>query len=223
MTEQPFVFKKSSEPETTYLYLARHGATDANLSEPYVLQGRGINKSLNPTGRNQATALGGALSNLPLSGIYTSGMQRAMETGEMVAAHHDLPVIPIEDLAECDVGLWEGMDWTSIEQQHADAYKAFIENPAENPYLGGESYGDVLNRALPIFNELLTRHVGESIAVVAHNVVNRVYLAHVLGIKLRKAQHIRQANAGVNVIRFQNGKTHVMSLNVFFHLDERLR
>ena len=223
MTEQPFAFKQSSEPDTTYLYLARHGATDANMSEPYVLQGRGINKSLNPTGREQAAALGRFLSGVKLNGIYTSSMQRAIETGEIVAAHHDLPVTAIEDLAECDVGLWEGMDWTSIEQQHPDAYRAFIENSAENPYLGGESYGDVLNRALPILNDLLARHVGESIAVVAHNVVNRVYLAHVLGIKLRKAQHIRQSNAGVNVIRYREGKTHVMTLNVYFHLDEELR
>ena len=146
---------------TTLLYLVRHGSTDANLKRPYVLQGRGIDMSLNDLGRKQAQAVGEFLSQLTLKQVYSSGMKRAIETAEQIAAHHELEVQPVEQLAECHVGKWEGMDWESVEREHPESYRAFMENPALNPYLGGESYRDVHLRVQPVFQQLLERHVGE--------------------------------------------------------------
>ena len=149
-------------------------------------------------------------------------MKRAIETAEQIARHHQLQVQPVEQLVECHVGDWEGMDWKSIEREHSEAYRAFMENPALNPYLGGESYCDVHSRVQPVLQQLLERHVGESIAVVAHNVVNRVYLAGLLGVELTRAKDLRQTNAGVNVVRYRDGETTLMTLNSHFHLDESL-
>ncbi len=223
MTSDSQSTERDKKAKTTHLYLVRHGATDANLRRPYILQGRGIDKSLSETGRKQAEAVGRFLSDVPFENVYSSGMKRARETGQAIAEHHGMQVEPIEDLAECDVGLWEGKDWETIKREHPDAHQAFIENPAKNAYLGGECYQDVLNRVLPVFTELLDRHRGGAIAVVAHNVVNRVYLAHILGIDLGRAQDIRQSNGGVNVIRRERRRIHVMALNTYFHLDESLR
>lgn len=214
---------QSSTAETTYLYLIRHGATEANEQIPYILQGRGIDLPLSPIGREQATAVGQFMSGLELDCIYASPLKRAVETAEAVAGHHDFEVSFIEHLSECDVGQWEGMDWDSIMRAHPDQYRNFMGNPAENAYLGGESYGDVLNRVQPAIDGLLRRHTGESIAVIAHNIVNRVYLAGLLGIELRKAKGIRQSNTGVNVIRYRDGETELITLNAVFHLEERLR
>ena len=208
--------------DTTILYLVRHGATDANESRPYILQGSGIDMPLSETGRKQAAAVGRFFRDYPLAGVYSSHLQRAVETAQAVAGHHELEVRTHEALAECNVGRWEGMDWDSIMAQHPEEYRAFMENPAENPYLGGESYGDVLQRSRPVLEELLECHLGESIAVVAHNVVNRVYLAHVMGMELSRAKDIRQINTGVNVIRYRQGECELMTLNSFFHLDDGL-
>lgn len=212
----------TASEKTTYLYLVRHGATDANEQRPYVLQGSGIDSPLSAAGREQVAAAGRLLSNLVVNHVYSSPLVRAMETAETIANHHGRPVHPVERLVECDVGQWEGMDWDSIMQEYAQEYRAFMEDPVENPYVGGESYGDVLNRAEPVIEELLQRHVGESIVIVAHNVVNRVYLARLLGLDLCRAKDIRQSNACVNVIRYRDGRTELMTLNAFFHLQERL-
>jgi len=213
----------SRSSATTLLYLVRHGATDSNVSRPYVLQGRSVDKPLNEIGRKQAKAVGAFLSTERLAGVYSSSMHRAAETGLQVAKHHGLVVEQFDDLCECDVGAWESMDWDSIMREHPQEYGAFMENPAENPYLGGESYGDVLNRARPVVADLLERHVGEAIAVVAHNVVNRVLLADFLGLEPRKAKDLHQSNACVNVIRRRDGTTSLVTLNSYFHLDESLR
>lgn len=206
---------------TTRLFLLRHGATVANESRPYVLQGRGVNHPLSATGREQAAAASRLLSRYPLAAVYASPLRRAMETAECIAAAHRHPVVPVDALAECDVGRWEGLDWDTVMRDYAEAYAAFMADPATVGYLGGESYADVLSRAAPAMHELLERHEGETIAVVAHNVVNRVLLADLLGLDLKRARDLSQANCCVNVIRRRDGKAQVVTLNATFHLDDK--
>ena len=208
--------------DTTWLYLVRHGATEANERKPYVLQGRGVNYGLSATGREQAEALGRFLSEFAVDAVYSSCLLRSYETARAVAAHHGLEVEQIDELAECHVGRWEGKDWETIEREFPEAYWAFISDPAESPYLGGESYGDVLRRVQPVLARLLERHVGQAIVVVGHNVVNRAYLGWLLGLDPRRAKDLRQANCGVNVIQHRNGQTQLLTMNAHFHVPGAL-
>lgn len=209
----------SPTAETTFLYLVRHGATDANNQRPPLLQGRGIDKPLNAAGRHQAAAVASFLSNVKLGCVYSSPLVRAMQTAGAIAARHTLAVRAVDEIAECDVGRWEGLDWGSIERRYPEAYAAFTDNPADVAYLDGESYGDVLRRTAPALTSLLRRHVGQAIAVVAHNVVNRVYLANLLGLDLPKAKDLRQANCCVNVVRYHDNATTLVTMNAEFHLE----
>jgi len=202
---------------TTYLYLIRHGATDANLQRPHVLQGKGIDLPLNETGRRQAAALAGMFAGFTVHHVYCSPLLRSVETARAINAAHRHPVSELPELVEADVGDWEGKDWGTIMRDHPETYRAFMDDPGRNPYLGGESYGDVQRRVKPKLEELLERHAGETIVVVAHNVVNRVYLADLLGLDLRFAKGIQQTNTGVNFIRRR--ETKLMTLNAHFHLD----
>lgn len=212
--------RQTPTSDTTHLFLLRHGATSANEQRPYILQGNGINAGLSERGRRQALAVGEFFRDFAIGHVYASPMVRAVETATEVARHHGLDVVPLELLVECHVGRWEGMDWETILREFPDEYGAFMANPGEVCYLGGESYGDVLRRVRPIFQELLERHTGEAIVVVAHNVVNRVYLADLLQMDLRLAKDIRQVNTGINVIRYHQGETSLVTMNAAFHLDE---
>ena len=214
---------RPADADTTWLYLIRHGATAANERQPYILQGSGIDLPLSETGRRQAESVARFLAAFPLAHIYASPLKRAIETAEAIAAHHQADVTAIEGIQECHVGRWESMDWDSIMREFPEAYRAFIENPADTPYLGGESYADVLRRSRSAIDALWERHRGQTIAVVAHNVVNRAYLSHLLGLDLRKAKDIRQSNTGVNVIRHKAGTTELVTLNAEFHLREVTR
>lgn len=205
--------------DTTWLYLVRHGATEANERVPYILQGCGIDLPLSATGEKQAAAVARLLQTYPIRHVYSSRMVRAQQTAHAIARALDLDLRSLEQIHECDVGRWEGMDWESIRRQYPEEHERFRENPEIHPNLGGESYGDVLRRSRPVILDLLHRHVGESIAVVAHNIVNRVLLADLLGIGVHRAPSIRQANGCVNLIRFQHGKAEVISFNAQFHLE----
>lgn len=206
--------------ETT-LYLVRHGATAQNEQRPVVLQGCGVDGRLSENGQRQAQAVADFLAPFPLARVYTSPMRRARETAEQIAARHSVPVDVIDEIHEVSVGDWEGRSWTEIMEADRTYYDRFMQNPADVPYLGGETYREVLGRVQPALEAVLERHAGESIAVVAHNVVNRVYLCSLLGLDLSRARGLHQANCCVNVIRRKNGVTELLTLNSEFHLGVR--
>lgn len=204
----------------TFLYLVRHGATAANENIPFILQGDGIDLPLSPRGEEQATAVGKLLSREPVVQVYSSHMLRARQTAAAIAGPHRLEVQPLDHLQECNVGAWEGLDWHAIQRDYPEEHRRFMQDPGEHASPGGESYRDVLQRVEPVLSGLLRQHAGERIVVVGHTVVNRVYLAHLLGVDLRLSMSVRQSNGGVNVIRSYHGQLTVMSVNSVFHLPE---
>jgi broad specificity phosphatase PhoE len=202
----------------TLLYLVRHGATEANDRVPSILQGSGLDLPLTPRGEEQARGVAELLASRPISALYSSRTLRARQTALAIAGRLRIDATSADNLHECDVGSWEGLDWLSIQRRFPEAYMRFHENPADHPNLGGESYRDVLLRARPVIDELLDRHAGEQIVVVAHNVVNRTIVADLLGIDLRRANGIPQGNGCVNLIRKQGGRTELVTLNSLLHL-----
>ena len=204
-------------PGRTIVYLIRHGATANNRAHPPRLQGRGVDLALSPAGRWQADQTAQLLADISLAAVYASPLKRSRETAEVIAAPHHLEVGIEPDLAEVDVGQWEGRSWVEIEQTEPEAYLRFTTEPDRYGYVGGENLSQVRDRALPALTRLAEKHRGEAIAVVGHNVVNRTFLASVLGIPLRRARSLSQENAGVNILRYEQDWK-LITLNSVFHL-----
>lgn len=204
--------------DETLVFLARHGATLHNLAVPIRLQGNAIDGPLADVGVNQARALAEVLAQLPVAAIYSSQMLRARQTAEIVATRHGLTPVALDGLHEIAVGQWEGMSWAEIQQRDPEHFQAFFENPVEVPYLGGESYRDVLARTRPVFDALIQKHPGQSIVIVTHNVVNRVLVADCLGLPLERAKLLHQSNCCFNEIRCRPGITDVRSVNNDSHV-----
>jgi len=207
------------DAETTYLVLIRHGATEANAARPYRLQGYRTDLPLFDLGRRQAREVGRFLATCPLKRVLTSPLRRAVETAEHVARSHGLRVEPWPDVIECDVGRWDGMTWERIEREDPEAYRLFMADPATAGYPEGESYRDVQQRVAPAFEGLLRESAGTSVAVVSHNVVNRAYLAGLLGVPISEARRIPQNNGGISLIRRTPAGTKVLTVNSILHLE----
>jgi broad specificity phosphatase PhoE len=212
---------RSAPPaDTTRLFLVRHGSTAANERLPFVLQGCELDGPLTETGLRQAAALARGLFGFDIHAIYSSPMLRARQTAAAIADERRLEVVPVPELRECSVGLWEGMAWDVIRAQQPDAYERFFADPVHTPHPGGESYGDVYRRAVPAIEAILVRHAGQNVVIVAHNMLNRVYLAEHVGIELRQARRLKQANCCINLLHCRAGKTELVTLNSVLHLDE---
>jgi broad specificity phosphatase PhoE len=207
------------QPDSTFLLLIRHGATDCNLATPPRLQGRGINLGLSADGRRQAELTAAYLSGIGLDAVYSSPLHRAWQTAEAIARPHDLSIEAVDELVEVDVGAWENCSWPDIAANHPEAYSQFLEDCGEYGYLGGENMRQVQQRVTPVLSRLLEANLGKLIAVVSHSVVNRAYVAGLLNIPLAHCRHLPQDNCGINVVLYRASTPTVATVNSVFHLE----
>jgi broad specificity phosphatase PhoE len=209
----------TSAADRTVLYLIRHGATEANLARPARLQGRNHNPPLARLGVRQAEATRDFLAIRPIDHCYCSPLVRAVQTATIVAAPHGLTPQPLDALNECDIGRWEGLDWQTIRARDPEAFEQFHANPGQFGYPGGESFRTVHQRVAPALEDLLCRHAGEAVLVVAHHVVNRTYLAGLLGLSPDQARQVTLDNCGISIVVRTGERTAVTTLNAAFHLQ----
>jgi broad specificity phosphatase PhoE len=205
--------------DTTILYLIRHGATENNLADPPILQGNSVDSPLSAAGRLQAARVTELLAEHEIAAVYSSSMQRAKETAEIIAEPHGLTVTSFDELREVNVGTWEGRSWVEIAQSEPETYKLFMDDASMHGYAGGENLNQVRQRSAAVIERLMQENRGRRIVVVAHNVVNRVFLAPLMYRPMAHARTISQENCCVNVVRLRGDELKLITLNAAFHLE----
>jgi alpha-ribazole phosphatase len=213
----------------TTLYLVRHGETegsgakryhggiDVPLSENGIRQVRDasvfIREHLRSSGARQETsylkdvhrsdaASTGSPNRETMASIYCSDLSRSLKSAEILAGHYGLMPVIMPDLRERSFGIWEGMTFAEIRERYPEAFEAWAGNPVKYSPPGGESTVEVRDRVVRAFDEIIGRHDGEQLAIVAHGGVNRVILCQLLGVPLENIFRIEQGYAAVNIIEF---------------------
>lgn len=147
------------------LYLVRHGESEANVQKRYT----GItNVDLSDKGRMQAETAGKKLTWESISAVYSSPLQRARKTAEIICRESNLDVgkIIIRDcLIEVDFGLFENMTWDEIQFRHKEEAEKWILHGHKYVFPHGEGYGDIIRRIAPFIdnipdNSLIVTHFG---------------------------------------------------------------
>ena len=138
----------------TVLLLIRHGEND--YSRTGRLAGRMPGVDLNERGRKQAEELGKAFANVPLAAIYSSPLERAMQTAEPIAKARGLKVIPALGLLEANVGEWQGK---SVRRLALLKYWKVIQNaPSRARHPGGESFQETQTRIVSALDSICAKH-----------------------------------------------------------------
>ena len=180
--------------------LARHGETPWNAEGRYQGQ-RDI--ALSATGEGQARALGERLRKLPITRAVASPLSRARRTAELALGEARAGLLTLDPgLAEIAHGDWEGLLASEIRARDPERLRAWRESPATVQMPGGgESLGQVLERAWPAF-AAACEGLGEAdtLLVVAHDAVNRVLLCRILGLPLARLWSFRQAPTTLNLL-----------------------
>ena len=187
---------------TTRLYLIRHGATPLTMEDKFS-GAEGVH--LSDEGRTQAARLAERLRDTELSAVYSSPLERALETAEILTAPHRLPVNTLDGLREISHGHWEGMSRRDVEAQFPQEYAAWEEDPFTFAPEGGESGISVLSRALPALREIVVRHKDENVMVVSHKATLRLLISSLLGFDARGYRdRLDQAPACLNIVDFSD-------------------
>jgi broad specificity phosphatase PhoE len=202
----------------TRIFLVRHGATPLTADDRFA---GSSDVPLGPEGRVQVERLADRLTNAPLAAVYSSPLQRTVTTATIVGNPHGLTPVPVDDLREIDHGRWEGLRRSDVQEMYPEEYSAWERDPVRVAPLGGETGQHVLDRALPAMNEIIQRHPGQSVLVVAHKATNRVLIAHWLGMGLRSYRdRIEQLPACLNLLDFKSrDEPRLVLLNDVSHYD----
>lgn len=187
---------------TTRLYLVRHGATP--LTEEDKFSGS-ENVHLSDEGRMQAERLAQRLKNYQVTAAYSSTLDRAIETAEILVKPHNLPLLKLDGLREISHGHWEGMARRDVERQFPEEYAAWEEDPFTFAPEGGDSGISVLARALPAIREIVVKHTGGNVLVVSHKATLRLLISSLLGFDARGYRdRLDQAPACLNIVDFKD-------------------
>ncbi|MFC6999271.1 histidine phosphatase family protein [Rufibacter roseus] len=174
------------------IYLIRHGQTDLNLQG--IVQGSGVDSSLNDTGRWQADKFFDAYQHVPFDKIYTSALQRSVQS---VQKFIDLG-IPHERHAGLNEISWGHREGTRITPEEDAYYYEMLErwNQGETdvPIEGGESPQQVADRQKPVLDLILSRPEEETILVCMHGRAMRVLLAQILNYPLHQMDRFVHQN-----------------------------
>ena len=204
----------------THLFLVRHGETDFNLQG--IVQGRGVNTSLNETGMQQARALANRFANETIDAIYSSPLTRAHETASFVAAAIGIERIATDpDLEEMSWGVFEGQSQSEqLSAAFADMKKRWHDGEHDFSVAEGESLTQVQTRGVNAIRRIVDSEPGRRVLVVAHGRFLRILLASLLdeyGIK--RMEELEHTNTGVNYLVHRNGQYQSEYLNCTVHLD----
>lgn len=204
-----------SKPEKpTVVLLIRHGQNDWVGKNKLAGWTPGVH--LNDVGRAQAQALGQRLAGEEIAAVYSSPLERTLETAEAIATPHRLKVEVREVLGEVDYGKWTGKAIEKLAKTDAWSVVQFYPSAARFPE--GESLYEMQTRAVHAVNRLADAHPGQTIVVVSHADLIKSVVAHFLGTHLDLFQRIVISPASITAIAFMKLGPRVYTVNDTGHL-----
>jgi probable phosphomutase (TIGR03848 family) len=192
----------------TTLLLIRHGETDAAGK---VLAGWMPGWHLNTVGRMQVQRLAQRLSRRRVRSVYTSPLERTLETAEIIAAELGLTPRIADDLGEMRVGAWEGRLISELDEM--DEWRTYNAHRASARPPGGELLAEVQARMVREVDHLREKHPGETVAVVSHGDPLRSLLCHCLGVPLDLISRFEVFPGSVSVVESAAWGPRVLCLN----------
>ncbi len=190
----------------------RHGQAKNNTER--ILAGRTEGIPLTDTGIKQAEHTAELLKHMNISAIYSSPIQRAKHTAEIVGEHNSLDVTIDDRLIELDMGKFTGVPYDEIFNSHGNVFMKFYNAELEIAHNGVETFVDVKKRVLGIVDHIIEKHPDENIVLVTHMDPIKAMLSTIVDLSPINLFELIIANASLNIFREKERKFSLSGLNV---------
>jgi len=199
------------------LILVRHCQTDRNQQRK--LQGHSPIE-LNAAGRRDAEALALALREEKVEAIYSSPLQRSLETAQAINHFHQLAIESEDGLKELDIGDLDGLTIEEMRSQYSSFWQKWTSGePGLAKCPNGESLAEAQQRAWDTIQEITRRHRQQTAIVVTHYFVIVSVICKALGIDLSHMGRFRALNTGaINILDFRDERITLTLFNDTCHL-----
>jgi probable phosphoglycerate mutase len=148
---------------------------------------------------------------MPIAAVYSSPLERAVETARAIAAPHNLDVQIAEGVGEVRYGEWEGGDLKELSKHELWPGVQFY--PSGTRFPGGETLGEVQMRAIAALDALRTQHPNEMIVAVGHADLIKLVTAYYIGMHIDLFQRLVINTASVTALAFQPMGPRLLAFN----------
>ncbi|MBI4852049.1 MAG: histidine phosphatase family protein [Acidobacteria bacterium] len=185
---------------TLKITLVRHGQSTGNAAECFTGQ---TDVKLSELGNLQATLTSKALSKELFTAIYSSDLERAHITAEIIAQPHKLSVNIDKRLREINLGIFQGKRFTEIAEQYPKEYEAISHRDPDVVIPEGESHGMVRSRVIKAFSEIVSTYSQGHILIVAHGGVIFHINHYIFGIKEEENFRVSYKISNCSISRYE--------------------
>lgn len=202
------------------VYIIRHGETEMNRQRR--MQGQS-DIPLNDYGRKLAKETGEAMDEIRFDYAFTSPLQRAVETAELLLTGKQVPLIRENRIIEISFGVYEGLSYAEQSRIPNPHFPNFFDAPEsyEAPP-GGESFLDVMQRAGEFWDELIhtEQYADKTILISTHGCLLKALLAVIRKTELPAfwGEGVHK-NCAVTLIRVEGGITEILQEGVVFYQE----
>ena len=199
----------------------RHGQAINNTQR--ILAGRTPGVPLTEKGVDQAEKAAKFLEDMNISAIYSSPIERAKNTADIVGKHNSIDVRIDDRLIELDMGKFTGMPYDEIFSSHGNVFMKFYNGELEIAHNGVETFADVKKRVLGMVDHVIENHPDENVVLVTHMDPIKAMLSTIVSLSPENLYELIIANASLNIFREYQRKFSISGINVMhptrFHQD----
>jgi probable phosphoglycerate mutase len=199
----------------------RHGQAINNTQR--ILAGRTPGVPLTEKGVDQAEKAAKFLEDMNISAIYSSPIERAKNTANIVGKHNSIDVRIDDRLIELDMGKFTGMPYDEIFSSHGNVFMKFYKGELEIAHNGVETFADVKKRVLGMVDHVIENHPDENVVLVTHMDPIKAMLSTIISLSPENLFELIIANASLNIFREYERKLSISGINVMhptrFHQD----
>jgi probable phosphomutase (TIGR03848 family) len=190
--------------------LIRHGETDYN--KKMHIAGRLPDVHINKKGQQQAQALADKLGVVPIKAIYSSPLERTLETAVPLASALNLEVIPLPGLLETDCGEWQGQSIKKL--RRLKIWQSVQEHPSLFHFPGGEWIGECQHRMVQVIESLRLKHAYQDVlACFSHADPIKQVLAYYLGLPLDNFQRLAIDTGSITALQVSDSGSRLIMMN----------
>lgn len=192
----------------TTFYLIRHAERD---TVPDFLPGRAPGIRLTERGHRQAQGVAHRFQGRPVNLIFSSPLERALDTAAPLAHAKALTVQPAPALLELDFGRWTGRRASELVDD--PRWRHFNEFRSGTPAPEGESALDVQRRFVGELVRLRDAHPDQAIACFSHKDPIRLALTYFLGAPLDNFERFEIDYASISELQLADWGARIVKLN----------
>ncbi|MCH7758032.1 MAG: histidine phosphatase family protein [Thaumarchaeota archaeon] len=190
----------------------RHGQAKNNTER--VLAGRTPGVPLTEKGVDQSEQAAKFLEEMNISAIYSSPIERAKNTAEIIGKHISIDVRIDDRLIELDMGKFTGRPYDEIFSSHGNVFMKFYRGELEIAHNGVETFEQVKRRILDIVDHVIENHPDENVVLVTHMDPIKAMLSTVVSLSPENLFELIIANASLNIFREYKRKFSISGINV---------